>query len=67
MRLAALRPDIAVRQDGEAEFGVLIQQMPFRRARRDVGRDEIRVRQRLLHQLAHLLPPGVPGCDFSAA
>src|SRR5579859_3407565 len=50
MRLAVLRAIIGMRQDGEAQLGILVQHLALRCAFRDVLRDELAVLQNVLHQ-----------------
>ena len=58
MRRALLRPLVVVRENAEAEIGILVQDLALGRVVRKVRSDEILVLQRFLQQRADLAAAG---------
>src|SRR5258706_6773651 len=53
-----LRPAVVVREDAEAELGILVQDMAFRRGVAHARLDEFAIAQGLLEERADFLPAG---------
>jgi hypothetical protein len=61
VRRRVLRAVVGVREDAEAELGVLVKDVAFRRLVVQTGIDEAFIQQGSLEMRAELAPPGRPG------